>query len=97
MKVLEFYSPALFVRRVGCEVMLASRWPLADSSDVLSDINGQIAYMMRIPRILLMYSAGFGKSWEFAAKQKANSQERHRDSHCPHPLKDELPKSYQIA
>jgi hypothetical protein len=55
--------------------MLGSRRPLADSSDVLSDIDGQIAYMMRIPRILLRYCAGFRKSWELAAKQKANSQQ----------------------
>jgi len=75
LKVLEVYSPALFVRRVGCEVMLGPGRPLADSSDVLSDINRQIAYMARIPRILLMYCAGFGKSWEFAAKKKANSQQ----------------------
>jgi hypothetical protein len=75
LKVLEVYSPALFVRRVGCEVMLGPRRPLADSSDVLSDINRQIAYVVRIPRILLMCCAGFGKSWEFAAKKKANSQQ----------------------
>ena len=73
MKALEVYSPALFLRRVGCEVMLGSRRPLADSSDVLSDIDGQIAYMMRVPRILLMYCTGFGKSLEPAAKQKASS------------------------
>jgi hypothetical protein len=75
MKVLEVYSPALFVRRVGCEVMLGSRWPLADSSDVLSDINGQIAYVMRIPRILLMCCAGFGKSWSSlqSRRQTANN------------------------
>jgi hypothetical protein len=65
--------------------MLGPRRPLADSSDVLSDINRQIAYMVRIPRILLMYCAGFGKRWEFAAKKKANSQQRHRDSHSPLP------------
>src|SRR5262249_40043973 len=29
--------------------------------------------------------AGFGKSWEFAAKQKANSQQWHWDSHSPLP------------
>jgi hypothetical protein len=75
LKVLKVYSPALFVRRVGCEVMLGDGRPLADSSDVLSDFIGQIAYMMRIPRILRMRGASLGKSWEFTAKQKANSQQ----------------------
>jgi hypothetical protein len=75
LKILKVYSPALFVRRVGCEVMLGSGRPRADSSDVVSDIIGQIVYMMTIPRIFLVYGAAFGKSWESAAKQKAKSQQ----------------------
>jgi hypothetical protein len=72
-KIFKVYSPALFVRRVGCEVMLgASRSP-ADSSDVLSDLSGQMVYMMRIPRIVPNYGTAFGNSRHFAAKEKAKS------------------------
>jgi hypothetical protein len=74
-KVFKVYSPALFVRRVGCKVMLGARRSLADSSDVLSDLSGQIIYMMRIPRIVIMYGTAFGNSRRFTAKQKAKSQQ----------------------
>jgi hypothetical protein len=74
-KIFKIYSPALFVRRVGCEVMLGAGRPRADSSDVLSDLNGQIVYMMRIPRIILVYAAAFGKSGKFTTKQKAKSRQ----------------------
>jgi hypothetical protein len=50
LKILKVYAPALFVRRVGCKIMLGAGRPLADSSDVLSDLSGQIVYMMRVPR-----------------------------------------------
>ena len=74
-KIFKVYSPALFVRRVGCEVVLGAGRPRADPSDVLSDLNGQIVYMMRIPRIILVYGAAFRESWEFTAKQKAKNQQ----------------------
>ena len=41
---------------------------LADSSDVLPDFSGQIVYMMRIPKIVLVYGAAFGNSRQFVAK-----------------------------
>jgi hypothetical protein len=58
-KIFKVYSPALLVRRVGCKVVLGARRTLANSSDVLSDFNGEIVYMMRIPRIILNHGAAF--------------------------------------
>jgi hypothetical protein len=55
--------------------MLGAGRSLADSSDVLSDLSGQIVYMMRIPRIVPDYGTAFGYSRHFAAKQKAKSQQ----------------------
>jgi hypothetical protein len=48
--------------------MLGAGRSLADSSDVLSDLSGQIVYMMRIPRIALIYGTAFGKNRRFTAK-----------------------------
>jgi hypothetical protein len=42
----------------SCKIMLGAG--RADSSDVLSDLSGQIVQMMRVPRIILIY-AGFGR------------------------------------
>jgi hypothetical protein len=69
-KIFKVYSPALFARRVGCKVR-----SFADSSNVLSDLSGQIVYMTRIPRILLVYGTSFGNSGQLTAKQKAKSQQ----------------------
>jgi hypothetical protein len=55
--------------------MLGTGRSLTDSSDVLSDLYGQTVYMMRIPRIIPIYGAAFTNSREFAARQKAKSQE----------------------
>lgn len=52
-KIFKVYAPTLFVRRVGGKIMLGGGRPLADSSDVLSDLSGQIVYMMRVPGIIL--------------------------------------------
>jgi len=75
LKVLKVYSPALFARRVGCEVMLGAGRSFADCSDVLSDLRGQIVYMTGIPRILLICDTAFGNSGQFTANQKAKSQQ----------------------
>jgi hypothetical protein len=75
LEIFKVDSPAVFVRRVGCEVMLGFRRPLADSSDVMSNLNRQIVYMMRIPRSLLVCGAGSGRSREFTAKQKGKTQQ----------------------
>ena len=47
----------------------------ADTSDVLSDLSGQIVYVMRIPRIVPNYGTALGNSRHFTAKQKAKSQQ----------------------
>jgi hypothetical protein len=67
-KIFKVDSPALFVRRISCKIMLGARRPFADSSDVLSDLNRQIVCMMRIPRTIRVYSAAFGKASRFTAK-----------------------------
>jgi hypothetical protein len=73
-KIFKVYSPALFARRVGREVMLGARRPGAEASDVSLDLNGQSVYMMGIPRIILVYSAAFGKSRQRTASKKAESE-----------------------
>ena len=78
--------------------MLGAGRSFADSSDVLSDLSGQIIYMMRIPRIVLMYGTAFGNSRQFTAKQKAKSHQLGSDCHSTLPLKYEPRlKLYQIA
>jgi hypothetical protein len=67
-KVFKMNSPALLVRRVGRKMKLSAGRTLADSSDVLPDFSGQIVYMMRIPKIVLVYGAAFGNSRQFVAK-----------------------------
>jgi hypothetical protein len=71
VEIFKVDSPAMFVRRVGCEFMLGFGRPLADSSDVMSDLSGQIVYMIRIPRIVMSCGAASGNCRQFAAKQKA--------------------------
>jgi hypothetical protein len=80
-KIFKVYAPTLFVRRVGGKIMLGGGRPLADSSDVLSDLSGQIVYMMRVPGIILICAAGSGNSREFTAKQKAKRQRQGPDCH----------------
>jgi hypothetical protein len=86
-KIFKVYSPALFVRRVGCEVVLGAGRPPADSGDVLLDLNRQIANMMGIPRITLIYGAAFGNSREFTAKQRAKSHQQGPNCHSALPVK----------
>ena len=84
-KIFKVYAPTLFVRRVGGKIMLGGGRPLADSSDVLSDLSGQIVYMMRVPGIILICAAGSGNSREFTAKQKAKRQRQGPDCHSTLP------------
>ena len=42
----------------------------ADTSDVLSDLSGQIVYVMMIPIIVPYYGTALGNSRHFTAKQK---------------------------
>jgi len=66
-KIFKVYPPALFVRRVGCKVMLRAGWSLANSSNILSDLNGEIAYVLRVPRIIPVYCAALRNSRQFTA------------------------------
>ena len=74
-EIFKVDAPAVLVRRVGREVMLSLGRPLADSGDVMSDLNRQLVDMTRIPRSVPVCGAGFGGGWEFAAKQKAKTQQ----------------------
>jgi hypothetical protein len=62
-QIFEVDPPASLLRRIGGEIMLGAGRSLADTVDVLSNLDRQIVDMMRIPRVFLMYSAAFGKSW----------------------------------
>ncbi|UPJ63804.1 hypothetical protein [Bradyrhizobium sp. 191] len=62
LKVFEIDPPAFLVRRVGREIMLAGGRSLADTGDVMANLNGQIVDVVRIPRVFLTYSAAVGKS-----------------------------------
>jgi hypothetical protein len=46
LKVLEVYSPALFLRIVGCKVVLSTRRSLADFTDVAADLYRQSVDLM---------------------------------------------------
>jgi hypothetical protein len=65
--------------------MLGAGRSFADSSDVLSDLSRQIAYMTSIPRILLICGTAFGNSGQFTANQKAKSQQQGPDCHSTPP------------
>jgi hypothetical protein len=54
-EVFEVYSPTLFLRIVGCKVVLSTRRPLADFSDVVADLKGQNVYVMGIERGVSIY------------------------------------------
>ena len=62
LKVFEIDPPAFLVRRVRREIMLGAGRSLADTGDVMANLNGQIVDVVRIPRVFLTYSAAFGKN-----------------------------------
>jgi hypothetical protein len=70
-KIFKVYAPALFVRRVGCKVMLCAGAAFADCCDVLSNVSGQIIDMMGIVQILVDYGAAFRGGREFTRKQNS--------------------------
>jgi hypothetical protein len=80
-KVFKIYSPALFVRRVGRKVMLSACRSMANSNDILSDLNGEIVYVLRIPRIVPIYRAALRNSRQFTAEKKAKRQQQRPDCH----------------
>lgn len=81
-KVFKVDAPALFVRRVGCKVMLGAGRPLANSGDVLPDFGGQAVYVIGIPGIIFACAAGFRGGRKFTAEQKANDQQQGPDGHA---------------
>ena len=66
---------------VGCKVVLSARRPLADFSDVVADLKGQIVYVMGIPRGITTYGTPFRFSLKFIAKQHTKSQQHGPDYH----------------
>jgi hypothetical protein len=68
-KVFKVYPPALFVRRVGCKVMLCAGGAFADCCDVLPDVSGQIIDMMGVVWIFVDYGAASRGGRELARKQ----------------------------
>ena len=55
LEVFEVYSPTFFMRIVGCKVVLSTRRPLADFSNVVADLKGQNVYVMGIERGVSIY------------------------------------------
>ena len=47
--------------------MLRAGWSLANSSNILSYLNGEIAYVLRVPRIIPVYRAALRNSRQFTA------------------------------
>ena len=70
-KVFKVYPPALFVRRVGCKVMLCAGRAFADCCDVSPDVIGQIIDMMGVVRIIVDYCATFRGGREHTRKQNS--------------------------
>ena len=61
--------------------MLRAGWSLANSSNILSDLNGEIAYVLRVPRIIPVYRAALRNSRQFTAEKKAKRQQQRPDCH----------------
>ena len=59
--------------------MLRAGWSLANSSNILSDLNGEIGYVLRVPRIIPVYRAlpfeTAGSSLQ-RRRQSANNNDR---------------------
>ena len=61
--------------------MLRAGWSLANSSNILSYLNGEIAYVLRVPRIIPVYRAALRNSRQFNAEKKAKRQQQRPDCH----------------
>jgi hypothetical protein len=79
-KIFKVYPPALFVRGVGRKVMLSACRSTANSNDIFSHLNGEIVYVLRVPRIIPVYRAALRKSRQFTAEKKAKRQQQR--PHC---------------
>ncbi|MCA6099092.1 MULTISPECIES: hypothetical protein [Bradyrhizobium] len=72
LQIFEVYPPALFLRRVGREVVLRDRRSLADSGNVLPHIGRQVVYVIGIKRIMLVaYAAALAKGRRDAQEHEA--------------------------
>jgi hypothetical protein len=80
-KIFKIYPPALFVRRVGRKVMLSACRSMADSNDIFSDLNREIVYVFRVPRIIPVYRAALRNSRQFTAEKKVKRQQQRPDCH----------------
>jgi hypothetical protein len=81
-QIFKVNPPTLLVRIVGRKIMLGGGRSFADTSDVLSNLNRKIVNVVRVPRITLNHGTAFGKSREFATKQKAESQQQSPGCHA---------------
>lgn len=73
-QVFKVYPPALFVRRIGREVMPSAWLSPANSSDVMPDLRRQIVDVARIPGLVLADGAALRTSRNLAAKQDTQRQ-----------------------
>ncbi|WP_456753800.1 MULTISPECIES: hypothetical protein [unclassified Bradyrhizobium] len=71
LQIFEVDPPALLLRRVGREVVLRDRRPLANPGNVLPHIDGQIVDVMVIKRIMLVAHAALGESRMHAQEDEA--------------------------
>src|SRR6516165_10700300 len=61
--------------------MLSACRSMANSNDVFSDLNGEIVYVLRVPRIIPVYHAPLRSSRQFTAEKKAKRQQQRPDCH----------------
>src|SRR6516164_6801179 len=61
--------------------MLSACRSMANSNDVFSDLNGDIVYVLRVPRIIPVYRAALRNSRQFTAEKKAKRQQQRPDCH----------------
>jgi hypothetical protein len=61
--------------------MLGACRSMTNSNDILSDLNGEIVYVMRVPRIMPVYRAALRNSRQFTAEKKAKRQQQRPDCH----------------
>ena len=71
LKVFKVDPPAMFLRIVSRKIVHGAGRPFADTSDVVSNLCGQIVYVVRAPRIVSGDCAALGEGQLFTESQKA--------------------------
>ncbi|GIQ75202.1 hypothetical protein BraRD5C2_36430 [Bradyrhizobium sp. RD5-C2] len=71
LQIFEVDPPALFLRRVGREVVLCDRRALANSGNVLPHIEGQVVDVIVVKRIMFVAYTALGKSRGDAREHEA--------------------------